>query len=535
MRWAYLTILILAVLGVACQPSSQVAPQELRVNIRDEPQTLDPRKARLLGNVALLRLLFDGLTRINKEGKVDLALAESVKTSPDLKQYTFRLRSAFWSNGVPVLASDFVYAWKKVLSPQFPSDMAFLLYGIKNAKAAKEGKVSVDAIGVRAPDVKTLVVELENPLPYFLELLGSPVFFPVCQKADEQNPNWAQNASSYVSNGPFRLTSWRHHDQLELKKNKSYWDASNVKLTSLKFPMVAEEAELMMFEKQELDWAGSPLSALSVNALKSLKENSPLKTQTALDTYFIRTNTEFTPFKHSAIRKAFALAINRKAIVEHVTQGYQEPATGLVPPSFGLQKEPYFTDGDVVEAERLFAEGLSALHLSKEQLPEICFLYRRTERNHLIAQALQQQWYDAFGIQVRLEGLEAKVFVNRVSKQDYHLAYGDWAADFADPINFLEVFKYKKGGSNNTLWENSQYAHLLDLSSQTSDVKQRNELLAESERILIEEMPIIPVLYSNMLYLSQPGLKDVVLSPMGFVDFKWASIDRSSDQERSVR
>jgi oligopeptide transport system substrate-binding protein len=288
--------------------------------------------------------------------------------------------------------------------------------------------------------------------------------------------------------------------------------------------MIAEETELKMFEKKELDWAGSPLSILPLDAIKPLKDAHLLKTQMGLCTYFIRTNTEFAPLNQPLIRKAFALAINRQAIADYVTQGSQLPATGLVPLSFGLQKEPYFQDGNVEEARRLFQQGLAALHLTKEQLPEISYLYRAGERNHLIAQAIQQQWFEAFGIRIKLEAMEAKVYFGRVSKQDYHLAFGSWVADFADPINFLEVFKEKKGGSNNTLWENPQYADLLERSSQVIDPKQRFDLLGMSEQILMDEMPIIPVLYTNMLYVAQSGLKDVVFSSMG-IDFKWASME----------
>ena len=344
----YLFTLILAVIGFGCQLSSSKnkvatpASQVVRINIRDEPQTLDPRKARHLNSLAIVHMLFDGLTRGSKEGTAELALAESVDISDDLKSYTFHLKEALWTNGDLVVASDFAYSWKKMLSPDFPSDTAFHLYVIKNAKAAKEGKKSIDEVGIRVLDEKTLAVDLENPTPYFLELLGSPAFFAVNQKVDEQNPAWAQDAATYVSNGPFQLATWKHQDQLTVQKNEKYWDAPKVKIAAIKLHMLTEETELKMFEKQELDWAGSPLSTLPVDALQFLKNTNELKTKKGLGTYFIRTNTEFLPLSHPSIRKAFALAINRKAIVDHVTQGNQLPATGFVPLSFGLQKAALF-------------------------------------------------------------------------------------------------------------------------------------------------------------------------------------------------
>ncbi|MBS0653781.1 MAG: peptide ABC transporter substrate-binding protein, partial [Verrucomicrobia bacterium] len=431
--------------------STKKSESSIRMNIKDEPQTLDPRKARDLNSITLMKMLFEGLTRLDCNEKVDLALAEKVDVSPDLKTYTFTLRDAVWSNGDPITAGDFEYAWKMCLGPDYPSDTAFQMYPIKNAKLAKEGKVALEEVGIRALDANTLQVELESPTPYFLSLLASPPFFPVNEKIDRKDPQWSLNAANFVCNGPFSLNEWKHQDRLEVAKNHSYWDADQVKLSAIHLVMVQEETELMMFEKNELDWAGSPLSTLPLEAIKGLRNSSTLKTKEMLGTYFLRSNTEKAPFDHPKIRSAFAYAINRKAIVDHVTQGNQLPATGLVPTFFGLQKAPYFNDANVAMARQLFEEALSEKGLTKEAFPEVSLMYRAGERNHLIAQAIQQQWYDAFGIRIKLESLEGKVYFDRISKQDFHLASGSWIADFEDPVNFLEVFKYKSGGSNNTL------------------------------------------------------------------------------------
>ncbi len=527
--------LALLIVGIGCQSSSsqqknknEAASQTLRINIGEEPQVLDPRKARSLGGQTVMRMLFEGLVRVDKEQKPELALASRVDISPDFKIWTFYLKESSWSNGDPVLASDFEYAWKKILAPDFPSDLGSYLYLIKNAKAAKDGKVGLDLIGVKALDKRTLQVELENPTPYFLDVAASSAFFPVNQKVDEKNPSWPQNASTYVGNGPFLLKEWKHQDHLTLVKNDKYWDRNAVKMQTLELPMLQEETELKCFEKNELDWAGSPISTLPVDALNALRKENKLNTKELLGTYFLRVNTQTPPFNHPLMRKAFALAMDRKSIVDHVTQGNQIPATGLVPLSLKLQQQSYFQDANAEEAKNLFNQALNALQLSKESFPEISLLYRTSERNHLIAQAIQQQWFEAFGIRIKLQSVEGKVYFDRVSKQDFQLSCGSWIADFADPINFLEVFKYQKGSSNNTLWENPQYIALLDQSAQASDAEQRVKLLAQSEQILIDEMPIIPIFYYTMLYVNQPYLKDVVLTPMGQIDFKWAYIDKES-------
>jgi len=520
----------------ACQPAKEknrasVSAQALRINILDEPQTLDPRRARDTTSLTITRMLFDGMVRVNKEDKIELALAEKVDVSEDLKTYTFYLRDSFWTNGQKVTAHDFAYAWKKVLDPKFPADNASQLYVIKNAKLAKEGKVSLDDVGICAIDERTLQVALENPTPYFLELTAFPAFFPVCQKADLENDHWAMNGDTYVGNGPFSIKEWKHQDHIEMKKNEGYWDAASVRLPAISLVMVKGETEFKMFEKNELDFAGSPLSVLPVDALEQLKKENILKTKQQLGTYFLCTNTQRAPFDLLEMRKAFALAINRQAIVDHVTQGNQIPATGLVPLSMGLQKEPYFKDADLEGARAFFAEGLQKAHLTKETLPSIALLYRSTERSHLIAQAIQQQWFDAFGVRVNLEALEAKVFFDKRSKKDFQLASSDWLADFNDPINFLEAFKYRSSGTNSTLWENEQYVQLLDASSREAAPMVRVDLMRKSEKVLMDEMPIIPLFYYTMLYIQQSYVHDVALSSMGNLDFKWAYLRDNAPQE----
>jgi oligopeptide transport system substrate-binding protein len=482
--------------------------------------------ARQLHSQIIVKMLFEGLTRVNKNSKPELALAAAIEISSDLKTYTFHLRPSQWTNGDPVTAEDFVYAWKKLLDPSYYSDMASQLYVIENAKQAKEGSVPLDEVGIRLLDEEKFQVTLNEPVPYFLEMISFPAFFPVNCKVDQENKHWAENAREYVGNGPFALQLWQHHDQLLVTKNPNYWDESQVQLDGVQFVMVKDDTAFLMYEKKELDWVGSPFSNLPVDLLKVLKQDNSLMAKEALATYFLRCNTGIAPFNHPKIRRAFALATERQEIVEHVTQGGQLPATGLVPVAMGLREAPYFQDGDVAGAQALLKEALIEMKLPKESLNNATLTYRSSERNHLIAQALQQQWFAAFGVRVKLEAVEGKVYFDRISRQDYQLIASDWFADYNDPINFLEVFKSKDRGSNNTRWENAEYARLLEESSRTSNQPLRRELLAKSEQILMQEMPIIPIFHYTLLYTSRPEIHNVVVSSLGGVDFKWASIDQ---------
>jgi oligopeptide transport system substrate-binding protein len=518
---------LLAVSFTGCKKgaSGKTKGSSITINISTEPGTLDPRKASAHSDVTIISMFMEGLTRTDKSGKNSLALAKSVDISPDRKTYTFQLRHSKWSNGDPVTSYDFSYAWKKSLTPTFNTPSAHLLYVIKNAKQAKLGSLPLSLVGIETPNDKTLVVTLNNPAPYFLDLVANPIYFPVNSKVDRTNPYWAENSIGFVGNGPFVLSSWKHYTQLEATKNKEYWDHDAVKLSHVNMVMLTEETRFKMFDIKELNWDGSPFSTIPVDAIHSLKGKEKLQIAPTLATQWIRVNTEKKPFGSSQLRRALGYAINRQAIVDHIVQGNQIPATGIVPPSMKLQKAPLFKDGDIELACTLFKEEMENLGLSPSKFPEVTLLYTSSKKNHLIAQALQDQWLKVFGIHIELEAVPKTVFFDRISKKDYTLSLGSWSADFNDPINFLEVFKTKDVGTNNTNWEMPRYTELLETSFNCKTPEERLAVLAKSEEILINEMPVIPIFHYTMLYVQDQELKDVVLTTMGNIDFKWAHLD----------
>lgn len=506
-------------------PSKKVA-QTIRINITSEPSTLDPRKARALNDLNVIKMVMEGLTRVNYDSQPGLALADTVEVSEDQKTYTFTLKKSKWSNGEAITAHDFIYSWKKSLSLGFPSDNASSLYVIKNANLIKAGKLPASMLGAQAVDDRTLVVHLERPTPYFLQLLSYPIFYPVHAQTDKENPDWAQNAETYVSCGPFTLSEWKHSHEINVVKNDKYWDADSVKLKKISMVMVTPETGLSMYQKDELDWEGSPLSVIPLDAMQSLEEKGELKTQNFLLTSFIRTNINVAPFNSVDVRKAFALSMDRQNIIDHILSGYSAYASGLVPASLGLRQNEYFQDGDVTQAKALLEKAIKVGTVSKKDLANITLSFLSNEKNYRICQAIQQQWKQAFDIDIKLEAVEAKLFFSKVSKQDFQLALGSWVADFRDPINFLEVFKTKEISTNNTNWENSEYLSKLEKSYEITNLDERIALLQECEQILIKEMPIIPIWHGNMHYVRNDKVKNVVLSETGNIDFKWAFVDK---------
>ncbi|MBN2479535.1 MAG: peptide ABC transporter substrate-binding protein [Parachlamydiales bacterium] len=461
-------------------------------NINSDPNTLDPRKARDLNSMNISKIFFEGLTRLDKEGNPTLAIAKSYTLKEDKKTYVFKLKDSFWSNGDKLTAYDFEYAWKAVLDPNFSSSMAYKMFIIKNSREAKDGKISIDDVKIKAIDEKTLMVELERSTPYFLHLLANPIFFPINKKNDLENKNWHQDEKSFVCNGIFTLNQWKNNEMIECIKNKDYWDESQVKITKINMIMTNEKEEIKMYKKNKLDIVGSPFSFLPTKSLKKLKKRKDFHSQPYFGTSFLRINVE--KINDKLFRKALSKAINRKALVEYVLQQGEYPAKRLIP--------DYFIK-------------------NKQENDAISLTYIRGNKTNIIAKSLKNDIENNLKIDVVLEPLDRNIYYEKINSQNYELALGSWIADFEDPINFLEMFKFKNDSIHNTGWENKKYVSLLD-EFIARDIDERYKILKKAEDILLDELPIIPLYHLSQNYLKKTNLKDIKIYPSGFIDFKYA-------------
>ncbi|KKX54892.1 peptide ABC transporter substrate-binding protein [Brevibacillus borstelensis] len=502
----------------------KTGPKVLKLNLHSEPPTADPGLSEDTTSAAIIRATFDGLTRVGADGQPHESVAEKIEISEDGLTYTFKLRDSKWSNGDPLTAKDFEYAWKRALDPKTASNYAYQLYYVKNGEAFNKGKVGADEVGVKALDEKTLEVKLENPTPFFLELTAFPTYFPVNQKVVEADAKWAGEAKTHVGNGPYKMESWEHKNKLVLVKNENYWDKDSVKLDKIEFAMVEDEnTELSMFDNGEIDWAGSPTSALPTDAIPALKESGKMKTQPIAGTYWYKFNTEKPPFNNVKIRKAFAYAIDRQSLIDNILQTGQLPAMGALPMSMAVNKDGYFKDNDVETAKKLLEEGLKELGMSK--LPPITLSYNTSEGHKKIAEAIQDQWKKNLGVDVKLENKEWKVYIEDLHQGNYQVGRMGWLGDFNDPINFLELYKEKDGGNNDTRWENAQYKELLNKSATIQNHEERLKVLGEAEKILMDEMPIMPIYFYTQSWVQKDNVKGVVISGLGDVDWKWADVE----------
>jgi oligopeptide transport system substrate-binding protein len=524
-------ILVLSMTSCSQEPvvtdsSSSSLKNELVLNLGMDPSTMDPRQARDTSTFNVLNMLYEGLTRLDEMGKPVPGIAKEISVSEDKTIYTFHLRECNWSDGTPLTAHDFEYSWKTVLDPNFPSEYAHAFYVIKNAKAAALLEIPSEEIKAQAIDDHTFVVELEAPAPFFLQLAALPPFSPIQKRFDMEHPNWHENSKTEIlSSGPFVLSSWKNHNEIVVRKNPHYYDAESVKLDGIRLVMVDESTELSMFEAGELDWAGSPISVIPADAIQALKDSELLHSAPALGTHFFRFNVEKAPFDNRKMRQAFSLAVDRKAIVEHVLQAGQIPAMGFLPESIRIQNEAYFEDNNLELAEKLFQEALEEMELKATELPPILLSYTMSDRHHKLAQAIQQQWKKAFKLDVQLDNMEGKVFLEKRRSGNYQMANGSWIGDYSDPINFLEIFQNKADSVNNTGWENDRYRELLLQAKMESDETLRMEYMHDAERILMEEMPVLPIFYYTFSYLKQNKVNGVHLSDLGHLNFRSAYIE----------
>ena len=516
-----LFIVCLSFMGCSSSPNPT---NILRVNFPEDPPALDPRKGGDPISTTVKFMLFEGLTRMTPKSTCEPALAQKITVSEDQTIYTFHLRESLWSDGKPLTAYDFEYTWKTLLEPSFPCPDAHLFYPIKNAKAAKTGKKPNEAIGVRAIDAQTLEVELEGPTPYFLDLVAFCIFDPVPR---------GQDFSEKVCNGPFKIERYRPSNQMALVKNPLYWDAKNVKLDGVEITFIEDETTaLTLYQQKVLDFLGARFSPIPLDSLPTLLEQGALHTKPLGATTFCSFNTHEFPFSNPNIRKAFAYAMDRDEIVTYITQMHEEVALDPIPPILKENRvQSFFPKLEASEAQKFLEQGLKELGVTKDAIQDIPFLYLTGDKQAKIAQALQNQWFHKLGIRVRLEGYQCKTYLNELVHRNYQLACCIWIIQYPDLMNILERFKFKDNAKNFAGWENAEYIKILDTSMSLSSPSERTKHLEKAEKILMDEMPLAPIYHWKEVYLQQPYVKGVYISPIGSMHLGQAYINKEAMHE----
>ncbi|MFL0506525.1 peptide ABC transporter substrate-binding protein [Ureibacillus sp. 179-F W5.1 NHS] len=509
--------------------SEEGGSKELNLVIPSEPPSLHPQLATDSTSNAILQNVFEGLTTV-KDGEVVEAAAEKIDVSDDQLTYTFTLKDAKWSNGDPVTAEDFEYAWKFALDPKNASEYASILYPIKGAQAYNLGEGSVEDLGIKVVDEKTLEVTLENPTPYFLELTAFKTYYPIHKATAEANDTWyAEAGDSYVTNGPFKLTDWQHSGSITLEKNENYWDVDNVALDKVNISMVESETTAStMFDAGEIDWLGSPFQTIGLDVIDRYKEEGILKISDYAAIYVYKFNTTEGPTANANIRKALTLAIDRQGLIDNVTKGEQTPALGMVPSAVkGFEEDRgYMKDNDIEEAKKALDAGLKELGLSDPSELKLSLSFNTSEAHAAIAQFIQEGWRTNLGIDVTLDNSEWQVYLDKVSNLDYNIARMGWIADYNDAYTFLEMYNSAENGNNDTGWENAEYTQLLEQSNTETDPAKRLELLKQAESIIMAETPVAPIYYYTNLSVKKDYVKNMEQDSLGNMYLKYVDVEK---------
>lgn len=512
----------------------QTGEKILRTNNSSEPGSLDPALAQGTHESWILNNLFEGLMKHDSTGQIVPGMAKEYTLSEDDLTYTFTLRDDIkWSNGDPVTAQDFEFAWKRALDPELAADYAYQLYYIKGAEAYNSGEGTVDDVAVKALDDKTLEVTLESPTAYFLDLCAFYTYYPVNKAVAEANPDWAKDPSTYVSNGAFTLESWEHNAKIKLAKNENYYDKDNIKLDGIDFDIIEDEnTAWQKYEGGEYDI----LVTLPQAVVAQLKaENNPeLQIGADVGTYYFNLNNEKVPFTNKKVRQALVYALDRQTIVDKIAQGGQIPATGVVPPGLlDENNEDYrettgdFIGYDLEKAKTLLAEGLAEEGMTVEDFNAQGFvlLYNTSEAHKKIAQAAQEMWRTNLGIEIGLENVEFQVKLDREKAGDYDISRAGWIGDYSDPMTMLDLW-YTDGPFNDAGYSNPEYDKLIDIAKSTADQKVRFDAMREAEAILMEDLPIVPVYFYTQPYAVKPYVTGVYKIPIQYPTITYADINK---------
>jgi|TARA_B110000438_G_C15794002_1_gene642037 oligopeptide transport system substrate-binding protein len=469
-----------------------------------EPQDLDPHVVTGVPESHILMALLEGLLIRHPDGLDPLpGVAESWNVSVDGLSYVFNIREeAVWSNGDKVTAHDFVYSWRRMLTPSLGSKYPDMLYDVVNAEEFNKGIVKdFQEVGVKALDAKTLEVNLKNPAPYFLGLLTHYTTRPVHQatieahgEIDTVGSKWTR-PGNFVGNGPFVLEKWQLNKVITVLKSNSYWNSDEVRLNEIRFfPVSNVSTEDLMFRSGQLHVT----SSVPPEKIEIYRKEYPetLHIDPYYGTYYFRFNTKKEPFDNKIVRKALSLAIDRDLIVDKVSKGGQSPAFSFTPPDPNTYFPPTTLPYDPKKAkELLIQEGFS-----EENFPTFELLYNTSEGHQKLAQAIQQMWRKNLGINVTLANTDWKVYLSRQSIGDFQIARAGWIGDYLDPKTFLDMMVTDRG-NNQTGWSNKDYDRLLIEASKEPLQKDRFLLLYEAEKILIDEMPVLPIYTYTRVYM----------------------------------
>ena len=495
-----------------------------------DPQGLDPHVVTGKPEHHILSAIFEGLVLKNPNTlEIEPGVAESWEISADGRVYTFKLREdAYWSNGDQITAEDFRWSWQRALTPELASQYSYMYFPIVNAEAYATGETDdFGEVGAKVLDTFIFEVTLIEPTPYMLQIFDHYSTFPVHRATIEsfgspfdQTSQWTR-AGNMVSNGPFELQEWNINSDVTVVKRESYWDADEVELNAIiYYPTENITTEERMFRDGQLHRTEDvPVDKV---AYYELEEPEVFRNELYNGTYYYNINTTREPFDNLLVRKALALSIDRDLISSSIMQGSTIPSTSVVPPGSPGYESPELLSFDPERARALLAE---AGYPDGEGFPAFEILYNTHESHRKIAVAIQQMWNKELNIPVGIINQEWKVYLDTTAELNFDLARQGWIADYVDPINFLDLF-VTNGGNNRTGYGNPEVDKLLlEDARAAKTLEERNGYYQEAERILLTDVPMIPIYYYKTRHLVSLDVKGMPHNIMDYYNFKYVSLE----------
>lgn len=470
---------------------------------QSEIGSLDPAIASGSAEGRLLNALFEGLTRADPAGGPPLpGVAESWESTPDGLSWRFSLRhEARWSDGSPVTADDFVFSWLRLLAPQTAARYAYLLWSIEGAREFSSTPLGEpldpSSVAIVATNPHELQLRLQRPCPYLPQLVSYHPLAPVQRACLEQHDKLWIKPGKLVGNGAFRLAERRLRDRIRLERNESYWDVEAVGLTTVDiFAVEASTTQLNMYLTGLVDWMVKPPAAL-YDVLLPLPD---ARTGPQFGTSFLRFNTRRPPLDDARVRRALALAIDRRGLAQHIMRGGETAVDSLVPPGLPGYEPAAMGPADNDAARRLL---IDAGYTGGTGLPSFELLYPNNADSADFCAAVAENWRSELGLTVRLVNQSFEVYLDSTVSGRYDAAWGSWIGDYLDPSTFLEAF-LSDSGNNRTGWSDPAYDKLLADAAALTDEPSRNALYRQAEQRLLDDAPIAPLFQRRNIQLVSP-------------------------------
>ncbi len=472
---------------------------------------------------------FEGLTRLDKNGNVVPGMAKSWRIEDGGKKFVFTLRNAKWSDGKPVTAYDFEYAWKKLLDPDFRHYFSFLLYPVKNGEAYANNLAPADSVGITAKNATTLEVVFDEPTPFFIELTYLPQLIPLREDIAERYPlTWFMFPETFVTNGAYKMS--KYASDIVFQKSPTYWDKNSAALDEIRWKFSYDTGKAIKdFNSGKVDIV---TGFISYDDLRTMLNTGKVSEYNRLGIYYLSFNTAKKPLDNIKVRKAISLALDRKKLIDTVIPGFT-PAAGAIP--YGVHGQKQGTDfreeagaadfispsADIAAAKKLLKE---AGYPDGKGLPPIELLYNPNAGHEEIMSFIQKQLKQNLGLNIKLVASDGFAeFIDMRNAGKFSIARNGWLADYNDPSTFLELWS-SRNVKNETGWKNAAYDNYINAARTSTDPESRMNAYHGAEKILMDEMPICPIYFYTSFYLKNPELSGVFFSSGYYLHLQYADL-----------